>query len=984
MPAFIRYITLLPSALWLMVPAAAPAGTFGTVVPIRGQLSDLAIDKYRGVIYAANFPANRVEVINQQSLALGTPIQVNYPPSSIALSPDGTYLVIGQYVDITTTAMQTSAVNSLTIVNLVTNQTQSLSLGTASVLSVAFGNSPKALMVLSNGVSLLDPVKGVIQPLAASGSTTVPTPVPWATTSPSIIKASSGISGDGNVLVSLIDGPPQSLVVRYQIDVGGLNIVSIVSSPTLGPRVVSVDQTGAHSLDAWGLDSFVNGGLYTAGQFPYATGNLNVGTHAWDSARNLIYAQMSPGTDQTPGATATGAAPLLQVFDSDNLTVEETLQLRENLTGRSLLNGDSMYSISESGLTVLPIGTLSQSHRVASAQEDVYIQAGGCDQRPVTQSFSIVDPGGGATDFTLNVNSPGVTVYPLSGTTPAQIQVTVDPTQFQSNKGTAVIPMQISSVLGVNLPKSVRLLVNTNDPNQQGAIYNVPGTLVDVLADPIYDRFYVLRQDMNQVLVFDGTSLAQIATLRTGTTPLQMAIADGELLVTADNTQYLNVFDLATLTPRTPVYLPSGQYGRSIAASNSHILLTSRSAAGTPELIGVDLTINSAAPLSSGIFTKIIDPAAVLASSPSGNTVYMAMPDGTVALFDDLAGKFLASRKDLTSLSGAFSALSDDLFIAGANRFRRRAGADIADQSAGRRGVGRRDEQWAGSAHHHARRRAQWFDPTFRHLNRGLDCTDAPAGISAHRSGDDKDPGGSGGANDSALHPHARAARQRQRLHPAFHLRLQLHARDFRCAAVDACNLFNDQCGRWRPHGRARRAGLALGFRPDGRERGGLHGAVAEGPRRRLPVPGFHSPAPVLRVAFADQYATAVQSGPGREPGGAQRDRPERAVQHPLAAIRPGDLPHSGGRSHDHPHGGRQVHHELHADPSQRIADHLHDRFGSGKRATSGRVAGAFQPGGDDGFHSRDHHRRQEHLDHILRSRSRAGGRESGECAGAL
>ncbi len=61
----------------------------------------------------------------------------------------------------------------------------------------------------------------------------------------------------------------------------------------------------------------------------------------------------------------------------------------------------------------------------------------------------------------------------------------------------------------------VHVLVNHADPNQRGTILEVPGTLVDILADPVRDRYYVLRQDNNTLLVFDGANNTQLKTLRT-------------------------------------------------------------------------------------------------------------------------------------------------------------------------------------------------------------------------------------------------------------------------------------------------------------------------------------------------------------------------------------------------------------------------------------------------------------------------------------
>jgi hypothetical protein len=85
--------------------------------------------------------------------------------------------------------------------------------------------------------------------------------------------------------------------------------------------------------------------------FRARSANRIIGGHAFDSSRGLIYAQVPVN-----GQTAT-SKPLLQVVDSDNLTVREVLQLRENLAGKALLHGDNMYAISDSGITVLPVQT---------------------------------------------------------------------------------------------------------------------------------------------------------------------------------------------------------------------------------------------------------------------------------------------------------------------------------------------------------------------------------------------------------------------------------------------------------------------------------------------------------------------------------------------------------------------------------------------------------------------------------------------------
>ena len=63
-------------------------------------------------------------------------------------------------------------------------------------------------------------------------------------------------------------------------------------------------------------------------------------------------------------------------MDSDNLTVRERLQLKENLAGKSIISSDdqTMYSVSDSGVTVFPIGSLGQAHRVSASQETWYFK----------------------------------------------------------------------------------------------------------------------------------------------------------------------------------------------------------------------------------------------------------------------------------------------------------------------------------------------------------------------------------------------------------------------------------------------------------------------------------------------------------------------------------------------------------------------------------------------------------------------------------
>ena len=101
----------------------------------------------------------------------------------------------------------------------------------------------------------------------------------------------------------------------------------------------------------------------------------------------------------------------------------------------------------------------------------------------------------------------------------------MDPNEFQTQQGTVSASLQIQSSQAVNVPLPVRELINSRQPDQRGTIVDIPGALVDLIADPNTNRnpYYVLRQDTNQVLVFNAKNNTQVAALRTGNTPKGMA-----------------------------------------------------------------------------------------------------------------------------------------------------------------------------------------------------------------------------------------------------------------------------------------------------------------------------------------------------------------------------------------------------------------------------------------------------------------------------
>ena len=667
---------LSAAALSLLLAAGmvAPvsAATFGTVVPIGGQAADIALDEPRGLLYIANFTANQIDVMSLADNTIHSAISVAPQPGSLSLSPDGNYLVVVHFGNFTA---PTTPSNALTVINLNQNNAiQTFALGDPP-LGVAFGIDGLALIVTTTNFILFDPTTGQTTVIDTIANVTAHSlPVAPANFPPNILATSLNVSGNGFYIYGLSD----TFFFQYSVLNHGVAVVGYTATPQLGPRAVSVSADGSSFTAGWAL---LKGGLWAA-QFPNAAGTLNIGTSAINSSAGLIYAQIPQGTAQSTAAPPTTpsssapqgsvAPPILQVVAADNLAVQQNLHLAENTTGKSVLTakGDMLYSISDSGVTVFPVGYLNSSNRVLASKPDLVFRGNLCAGSVNTQQITILDPGGNQTDFTLTPSVSGIYLSHYAGTTPATVTVTIDPVVFQNQTGTVTASIAIASNSAVNVPDPIRVLINSQGPEQKGTFIDVPGTLVDVLADPIRNRFYVLRQDQNEVYVFDSTGKNQLAVLRTSNTPTSMAITmdANYLLVGHDNSQLLYVFNLNTLQPSVPVVMPSGHYPRQVAVSSSAILVASRVSGPAHQIDEVNFPNRTASALPTlGIFTNSINIDTALSSSPSGRYIFAAGADGTTYLYDASSNSFVAGRKDFTALSGAHGASDYGTFIVNNN-----------------------------------------------------------------------------------------------------------------------------------------------------------------------------------------------------------------------------------------------------------------------------------------------------------------------------
>src|SRR5436853_7201168 len=111
--------SLISIALALMLSASSGvAASFGTAVPIGGHASDIALDESRGVLYIANFTANRIEVMSTADYSIRTSMNVAPQPGALSLSPDSKVLLVAYYGSQLPAEPRN---NAITLINLTAN-----------------------------------------------------------------------------------------------------------------------------------------------------------------------------------------------------------------------------------------------------------------------------------------------------------------------------------------------------------------------------------------------------------------------------------------------------------------------------------------------------------------------------------------------------------------------------------------------------------------------------------------------------------------------------------------------------------------------------------------------------------------------------------------------------------------------------------------------------------------------------------------------
>ncbi|MFN7923433.1 MAG: hypothetical protein U0Q16_25250 [Bryobacteraceae bacterium] len=356
----------------VLASTACLAATFGTVVPVVGGASDLALDEARGRLYLVNSNTNRIEVYSVPQRRFLNPISVENQPLAVAMSRNGKALYVTCHLG-----------NSLNIIDLDTQAVINRIGLPARPEGVAVGADERVLIsTVGTGQGNQFNVLLIYDPFAPAGAQAVSAvPVsPPPPANPLLPPNNFGRSGltnrsylqaspDGQIIVGVnIPNTTAESVFVYESASGNVlrsRLVTGVSS------VLSISPDGKKFMA--GLNLFDTASLTVIARqntanapYPFPTGtnfNLqqNQGGSTFSSDGSRIYSAFNFTPVTNPPSRPNVSQ--LMINDPDNLLIQTALQMPENIAGKMVIASDSsnLFALSESGFIVVPLSDLSRN-----------------------------------------------------------------------------------------------------------------------------------------------------------------------------------------------------------------------------------------------------------------------------------------------------------------------------------------------------------------------------------------------------------------------------------------------------------------------------------------------------------------------------------------------------------------------------------------------------------------------------------------------
>jgi uncharacterized protein (TIGR03437 family) len=682
-----RHNLLIAAPILVTLAACAPAAsaaTIGTVSALIGGASDLVLDETRGQVYLVQPQLNYIQIYttkNRQYSA--SPIATDQEPLSAALGLGAKYLYVACYGGSVLDVVDLTALSVTARISL-----------PASPEGVAVDSKGRVLISTtgstggSNLLLLYDPSVPALSSIPVTLAAPAAPTFPPASGRPFLASHSQLRATRNGSYIAGLNAPAtgsatlfvyeaaSSTVLRSRILAGASTALAISDD---GTRILS----GPVLFDATTLQVLaqMNAGniLYAFNPSTSFTTQANQGGAVFSPDGTTLYAVFDILPIEIPALT--GSVSQLMLNDPNNLLVHMGIQLPENFDGKMVISADgtSMYGLSDSGLTAVPVGTIAQSPIAVPSAQAVIVTGDECGVTAQTASATVNLTNGGKGSFTASAQVLRYTGQANPPSTAAAPTVRPGPSgglpQFAfgfnsgvKTDGTVTPPddILIQSNEAINIPNTVRVFENYRDPEARGTLVPIAAgpTLAQPFPDIVYDQprqlLYIANAGLNQVEIFNIATQSLMAPIKVGQLPTSLALtpdgltlyvgnSGGESISIVDPSQLAVVGQVqfppipfnSTLALETPTAIAAGLSGLQILTSDGTLWTT----------VGNTAVPRAASPVigttATGQPAKIPVPSS-MAATPGGDFILLATNTGIAYLYDATLDEFVTGRTIFT------------------------------------------------------------------------------------------------------------------------------------------------------------------------------------------------------------------------------------------------------------------------------------------------------------------------------------------------
>ena len=667
------------------------AAVFGTVISLKGSISDLVLDSFRQRLYLVNSSTNQVNVFSTSTNQIIGSVTVGKGPIAAAMSMDASFLYVTNSADKTLSVVD---LGSLTV-------TLTLKMP-ATPEGVEVGLDGRVLIstqsMTAQTLLIFDPAQMAGQQLTvvlAPPPPSTPSPLPAQTLTRPQTQFNDKLirTPDGQFIVGLTNpgtNGTQTYLFVYEVASG-----TILRSRTVAGQstVLSIAPDGSRFMA--GYTMYETSTLSVIAQqnngnapFPFFanfTVQQNVGGSVFSADGNTLYSAFNVQPFSNPAPRPNSST--LLIGDAKNLGINLGIRLPESIVSKMvILPSGAVYSLSASGMLYLPLQDLYNYPILQPETTQVFLSLDPCSRAIASGSLRINNLGKGKLNYSVPNLNASLTSEVTTGVAPSSIRFTLDPggrtaapvnRQSGTNLSTggqtlqgSPLDVNINSNEAINIPNTVRVYMNVRDSDQRGIIYpiptvpnNSPGAIYnpifnggnegvqDIVLDQPRNLVYLTNSGYNRIEVFDTVARKFLDPIPVGQLPHQMALAtDGSTLYVGNTGgELISIVDLSQTPARVIGTVNFPPIPRQAGGTNTAVLNPRSLAYG---LFGLEfvmsngsqwkLTSNNVATVRpTNTITPLIFPTPTsMIAPPDGTSIFTLAGNGVGYLYDALSDSY--------------------------------------------------------------------------------------------------------------------------------------------------------------------------------------------------------------------------------------------------------------------------------------------------------------------------------------------------------